>query len=39
VSLWEVLVGREVKRWSLDGKIGAVAWCPRTDVSFFVASV
>ncbi|KAH8106234.1 ribosome biogenesis protein ERB1 [Cristinia sonorae] len=38
-SLWEVLVGREVKRWKFDGKIGAVEWCPRTDVSFFVVGV
>jgi ribosome biogenesis protein ERB1 len=36
VSLWEVLVGREVKRWTMEGKVGAVEWCPRTDVSFFV---
>jgi ribosome biogenesis protein ERB1 len=34
--LWEVIVGREVKRWSLDEKVSAVDWCPRTDVSFFV---
>ncbi|KAL4076042.1 NUC169 domain-containing protein [Scleroderma yunnanense] len=39
VSLWEVFVGREVRRWTLNGKIGAVEWCPRTDVSYFVASV
>lgn len=36
VCLWEVIVGREVKRWSLDEKVNAVDWCPRTDVSFFV---
>ncbi|KAH9062080.1 BOP1NT-domain-containing protein [Lactarius vividus] len=36
VCLWEVIVGREVKRWTLDQKVGAVEWCPRTDVSFFV---
>ncbi|KAF8485024.1 BOP1NT-domain-containing protein [Russula ochroleuca] len=36
VCLWEVIVGREVKRWSLGEKVGAVDWCPRTDVSFFV---
>ncbi|THH33706.1 hypothetical protein EUX98_g396 [Antrodiella citrinella] len=39
VSLWEVMVGREVKRWKFDGKIGAVEWCPRMDVSFFVVGV
>lgn len=39
VSLWEVTVGREVRRWTLDGRIGAVEWCPRTDVSYLVASV
>lgn len=36
VCLWEVIVGREVKRWTLDQKVGAVEWCPRMDVSFFV---
>ncbi|KAI9510437.1 BOP1NT-domain-containing protein [Russula earlei] len=36
VCLWEVLVGCEVKRWSLDEKVTAVDWCPRMDVSFFV---
>ena len=37
--LWEVTVGREVNRWSYPGKIGAVDWCPRTDVSFFVVAM
>ncbi|KAH9077443.1 BOP1NT-domain-containing protein [Lactarius deliciosus] len=31
-----IIVGREVKRWTLNQKVGAVEWCPRTDVSFFV---
>lgn len=39
VCLWEVIVGREVRRWTLDGKVSAVEWCPRTDVSYLVASV
>ncbi|KAJ7499137.1 NUC169 domain-containing protein [Mycena latifolia] len=39
VSLWEVNVGREVKRWKFEGKIGALEWCPRTDVSYFVVGV
>ncbi|KAI6047379.1 NUC169 domain-containing protein [Pisolithus marmoratus] len=39
VYLWEVIVGCEVKRWTLDSKIGAIEWCPRTDVSYFVAGV
>lgn len=39
VYLWEVIVGHEVKRWTLDSKIGAIEWCPRTDISYFVASV
>ena len=38
VSLWEVMVGREVKRWTMGEKVGAVEWCPRTDVSFFVVA-
>ncbi|EPQ59553.1 BOP1NT-domain-containing protein [Gloeophyllum trabeum ATCC 11539] len=39
VSLWEVLVGREVKRWTFGAKVGSVEWCPRTDVNFFVVGV
>ncbi|KAI0959806.1 Ribosome biogenesis protein erb1 [Taiwanofungus camphoratus] len=37
--LWEVMVGKEVKQWKLQGKIGSVEWCPRTDVSFFIVGV
>ena len=36
VSLWEVNVGREVRKWDVDGKIGAAEWCPSTDISYFV---
>ncbi|KAH9963180.1 ribosome biogenesis protein ERB1 [Russula dissimulans] len=36
ICLWEVIVGREVKRWTLDEKVAALDWCPRMDVSFFV---
>lgn len=39
VSLWEVNVGREVKRWSYNDKICTIEWCPRTDVSYFVVGV
>ncbi|KAG8795143.1 Ribosome biogenesis protein erb1 [Ceratobasidium sp. 428] len=39
VRLWEMLVGREAAKWVFEGKIGAVAWCPRTDASFFVVGV
>lgn len=39
VSLWEVNVGHEVKRWTFDGKINVIDWCPRTDVSYFVVGV
>ncbi|ESK97487.1 eukaryotic ribosome biogenesis protein 1 [Moniliophthora roreri MCA 2997] len=39
VSLWEVNVGREVKRWKLSSKIGALQWCPRSDASYFVVGV
>nr|GAT53975.1 predicted protein [Mycena chlorophos] len=39
VSLWEVMVGREVKRWKFESKIGAVGWCPRTDVGYFVVAL
>lgn len=36
VCLWEVLVGREVKRWKFDDRIGSLSWCPRMDVSYLV---
>ncbi|KAF8232446.1 BOP1NT-domain-containing protein [Tricholoma matsutake] len=39
VSLWEMNVGREVKRWQFESKIGAVEWCPRTDVSYFAVGI
>ncbi|KAM6495564.1 BOP1NT (NUC169) domain containing protein [Amanita muscaria] len=38
VILWEVNVGREVKRWKFSGKIGALDWCPRTDACYFVVT-
>ena len=39
VCLWEALVGCEIKRWKFEGRIGAIEWCPRTDVSYFVVGV
>lgn len=39
VRLWEVMVGKEVKRWKFQGRVGAVEWCPRPDVSFFVVAM
>ncbi|KAF9821433.1 hypothetical protein IEO21_00679 [Rhodonia placenta] len=39
VRLWEVMVGKEVKRWKFQGRVGAVEWCPRPDVSFFVVAI
>ncbi|RXW25155.1 hypothetical protein EST38_g682 [Candolleomyces aberdarensis] len=39
VSLWEVNVGCEVKRWKFDGKIGSVEWCPRQDVSYLAVGL
>ncbi len=39
VRLWEVIVGKEVKRWTFKSKVGAVEWCPRTDVSYFAVAM
>ncbi|KAF9468961.1 ribosome biogenesis protein ERB1 [Collybia nuda] len=39
VSLWEIMVGREVKRWKFEGKIGSVEWCPRSDVNYFIVGI
>ncbi|KIK65479.1 hypothetical protein GYMLUDRAFT_159016 [Collybiopsis luxurians FD-317 M1] len=36
IGLWEVNVGKEIKKWKFDGKIGSLEWCPRQDVSYFV---
>ncbi|KAK7470871.1 Ribosome biogenesis protein erb1 [Stygiomarasmius scandens] len=36
VSLWELSVGKEIRRWKFDGKVGSLEWCPRTDATFFV---
>jgi len=39
VSLWEVIVGREVKRWKFGGKVASISWCPRTDAHFFAVGL
>ena len=39
LSLWETIVGKVVKQWKFKGKIGAVEWCPRTDVCFLVVGM
>jgi ribosome biogenesis protein ERB1 len=39
VCLWETCVGREVRRWALGTKVGALEWCPRADVCFFVVGM
>lgn len=39
VKLWEMLVGKEVKTWRVEGKVSAIDWCPRKDVAFFVVGV
>jgi ribosome biogenesis protein ERB1 len=39
VSLWESATGHEAAHWNLNGKISAVAWCPREDVSYFIVCV
>jgi ribosome biogenesis protein ERB1 len=36
VSLWEVIVGREVKRWKMTEKVSSLSWCPRSDVAYFI---
>ena len=39
VCLWEILVGYTVKSWKFKGRIGAIQWCLRTDVSYFAVGV
>ncbi|KAL4265650.1 Ribosome biogenesis protein ERB1 [Pleurotus pulmonarius] len=39
VSLWEVNVGKEIKQWKFESKIGSLDWCPRSDITYFVVGV
>ncbi|EKM80506.1 hypothetical protein AGABI1DRAFT_73784 [Agaricus bisporus var. burnettii JB137-S8] len=39
VSLWEVNVGRETKRWQFKNKVSSIEWCPRMDVSYLMIGV
>ncbi|KAG8985634.1 Ribosome biogenesis protein erb1 [Tulasnella sp. 427] len=39
VRLRETFVGREAARWKLGKRIGAVEWCPRKDVSYFLVGI
>lgn len=39
ICLWETLVGCEVHKWKFEGVIGAIEWCPRTDVNYIVVGV
>ncbi|KAG8862253.1 hypothetical protein FRB96_001832 [Tulasnella sp. 330] len=39
VRVWETFVGREAARWELGHRIGALEWCPRKDVSFFMVGI
>ncbi|KAG9009803.1 Ribosome biogenesis protein erb1 [Tulasnella sp. JGI-2019a] len=39
VRIWETFVGREAARWELGHRIGALEWCPRKDVSFFMVGI
>ena len=39
VCLWEIVVGKEVQRWKFNGKVGALAWCPRVDVNYFAVGM
>ncbi|KAG5221044.1 Ribosome biogenesis protein [Salix suchowensis] len=33
-----VNVGKEIKRWKFECKIGSLDWCPRSDVTYFVVA-
>lgn len=39
IKFWEVLVGKAVKAWHVEGKVGAIDWCPRKDVALFIVGV
>ncbi|KAG2013904.1 WD repeat/BOP1NT protein [Coprinopsis cinerea AmutBmut pab1-1] len=39
VSLWEVNVGCEIRRWKFEGKIGSLEWCPRADACYFAVGI
>jgi ribosome biogenesis protein ERB1 len=39
IKLWEMLVGKEIKTWHVEGKVSAIDWCPRKDVAFFIVGM
>lgn len=39
ISLWEVIVGREVKRWNVSGKVGSISWCTNPESYYFVVGL
>ncbi|KAG8932214.1 Ribosome biogenesis protein erb1 [Tulasnella sp. 418] len=39
VRVYETALGREAARWDLKTKIGAIEWCPKLDVCFFLVGV
>jgi ribosome biogenesis protein ERB1 len=39
ISLWEVIVGREVKKWIASGKVGSISWCPTPESHYFVVGL
>lgn len=39
ISLWEVIVGREVKKWKISGKVGSISWCSNPESCYFVVGL
>lgn len=39
ISLWEVIVGREVKKWNASGKVRSISWCPNPESCYFVVGL
>jgi len=39
ISIWEVIVGREVKKWKAPGTVASVSWCPNPESYYFAVGL
>ncbi|KAF9649650.1 ribosome biogenesis protein ERB1 [Thelephora ganbajun] len=39
ISLWEAIIGREVKKWNASGKVGSISWCQNPESYYFIVGL
>jgi ribosome biogenesis protein ERB1 len=39
ISLWEVIIGREVKKWKASDRVGSISWCQNPELCYFVVGL